>query len=133
MDRVSQFPQYIDRHKHVLPSTVELPDLKANDELSLVDCLRQVNPAVVVDRAEQALGGLVGILAVGGILEREERKMAIRRQPKPSSNAIAAAASSAQAMWFRMRWRRSSRPCARSKNQSLRARNRRPKGIVHSL
>ena len=82
MDRVGQFPQHIDRQEHILPSTVELPDLEADDELSLVDCLRQVDPAVIVDRAEQALGGVVGILAVGGILECEERKVAVRRQAK---------------------------------------------------
>ncbi len=82
MARIGQFAQYIDREEDILPSTVELPDLEANDELSFMDRLRQVNSAVIIDRAEQAFGGVVGVLTVGGVLEREERKAAVRYQAK---------------------------------------------------
>ena len=80
--RTRQLTQNVDRQKHVLPSTVELPHLKADDKLSFVRCLCQVDPAVIIDRAQQALGGVVGVLAIRGVLEREERKVAARDQAK---------------------------------------------------
>ena len=82
MARIGQFAQYIDSEEDILPSTVELPDLKANDELALVDCLCQVDTAIIIDRAEQAFGGVVGVFTVGGVLEREEREVAVRCQAK---------------------------------------------------
>ena len=82
MARIGQFAQYIDREEDILPSTVELPDLEANDELSFMDRLRQVDTAVVIDRAEQAFGGVVGVLTIGGVLECEEREVAVRCQAK---------------------------------------------------
>ena len=82
MGRIGQFAQYIDREEDVLSATVELPDLEANDELSFMDRLRQVDSAVIVDRAKQAFGGVVGVFTVGGVLEREERKVAVRCQVK---------------------------------------------------
>jgi len=47
-----------------------------------VRCLCQVNPAIIIDCAEQTFGGIVGFLAVGGILECKERQVAIRHQVK---------------------------------------------------
>ena len=44
--------------------------------------MRQVDPPVVVHRAEQALGSIVGIPAVGGVLEREEGQAAVSYQAK---------------------------------------------------
>ena len=82
MARIGEFAQYIDREEDIFPATVELPDLEANDELSFMDRLRQVNAAIIINRAEEAFGGVVGVLTVGGVLEREERKVAVRCQAK---------------------------------------------------
>ena len=72
-DRLRQLAKDINCQQHVFPSTVELPDLEADDELIFVGCLRQVDAAVIVDRAEQVLGGVVGILAVRRVLKGEQR------------------------------------------------------------
>ena len=68
-----QLAQHIDGQEHVLSATVELPDLESDDELILVRCLRQVDAAVIVDCAQQAFGGVVGVFAVRCVLEGEER------------------------------------------------------------
>ena len=48
---------------------------------SWIVCVRYIRPSSF-DRAEQALGGGVGILAVGRVLEREERQSGVRRPAK---------------------------------------------------
>jgi hypothetical protein len=74
-----QFPQHIDCKKHILPLAVELSDLEADNELSVMHCLRQVDTAVIVDCAEQALGGVVGILVVWRVLKRKKGQVTVCR------------------------------------------------------